>query len=66
MNFENLIVVLHVLYVLNIYVKFHSNRILFTIQSIKLFSMHNFGFKKKKNLKLKHLINDIDMDLLSS
>ena len=62
-NFENLIVVLHVLYVLNIYVKFHSNRILFTIQSIKLFK---YIILDKKNLKFKHLIDDIAMDLLSS
>ena len=61
-NFENLIVVLHVLYVLNIYVKFHSNRILFTIQSIKLFKCIILD---KKNLKFKHLIDDIAMDLLS-
>ena len=31
--FENLIIRLHIFYVLNIYVKFHSNLMLFTIQS---------------------------------
>ena len=62
-NFENLIVVLHVLYVLNIHIKFHSNQILFTIQSIKLFKCIILD---KKNLKFKHLIDDIVMDLLSS
>jgi len=40
-NFENLIVEFHVPYVLNMYIKFCSNRILFTIQSINLFFIHN-------------------------
>ena len=57
-NFENRIVKLQILYILNTYVKFCSNRMLFTIWSINLFFMHNFR-KKKKNLKFKHLINDI-------
>ena len=34
MNFKNLIVELYIIYVLNIHVKFRSNKILFTIQSI--------------------------------
>ena len=38
LNFENLLtIVFHVIYVLNMHIKFHSNRMLFTIQSIKLF-----------------------------
>ena len=49
-NFENITIGLHVLYVLNACVKFCSNRMLFTIQSIKLFFMHNL---KHKNLKFK-------------
>ena len=49
-NFENLTVELHNLYVLNLYVKFHSNQILFTIQSINLFFVHNFLLQ---NLKFK-------------
>ena len=45
-NFENITVGLHVLYVLNIRVKFCSNRMLFAIRSINLFSMHNFRSQK--------------------
>ena len=41
-NFENLIVKLHFLYVVNTHVKFQSNKMLFTIQSINLFFMHNY------------------------
>ena len=45
-NFENLtIIVLHVLYVINTYIKFHS-MILFTIRSINLFFIHNFLLQK--------------------
>ena len=40
--FKNLTIALHVLYVLNIHVKFCVNWMLFTIQSINLFFMHNF------------------------
>ena len=45
-NFENITVKFHILYVLNTHVKFCSNWMLFTIQSIKLFSMHNFRSQK--------------------
>ena len=41
-NFENLIFRFHSPYVLNIHVKFHSNRMLLTKQSINLFFIHNF------------------------
>ena len=41
-NFENLTVEFHVSYVLNMHIKFRSNWILFTIQSIKLFCTHNW------------------------
>ena len=41
-NFKNLTVKLHVLYILNLYVKYCSNRVLFIIQSINLFLMHNY------------------------
>ena len=44
--FENLNFELHVLCVLKIYVKFHINRILFTILSINLFFMYNFRLQK--------------------
>ena len=33
-------------YVLNMYVKFHANKMLFTIQSINLFLKHNFKLQK--------------------
>ena len=41
-NFENLTVEFHILYVLNMHIKFRSNRMLFTIRSINLFFIHNF------------------------
>ena len=40
--FENLVVKLHILYILKKYVKFHANWMLFTIRSINLFFKHNF------------------------
>ena len=40
--FNNLTVELHVFYVLNTHFKFYINWILFTIQLINLFFMHNF------------------------
>jgi len=40
--FENLIIRLHVFYVLNMYVKFRANQMLFTIKSINLFLKYNF------------------------
>ena len=48
MNFENLTVTLHIIYILFIHVKFHLNQKLFTIQSINLFFMHNFILQKIK------------------
>ena len=44
--FENLIVELHVFYILNTHVKFHANRMLFTIWFINLFFMNNFRLQK--------------------
>ena len=44
-NFENITVEFHVSYVLNMYIKFHSNHILFTMQSINLYFIHNFSHK---------------------
>ena len=41
-NFKNLIVKFYVSYVLNIHIKFCLNRILFIIQLINLFFIHNF------------------------
>ena len=60
MNFENLTVRLHVLCALNMRVKFRSNRMLFTIRSIKLFFIHNF---LSQNLKFKNVIDDIAIKL---
>ena len=47
-NFENPIVGLHVLYILNMHVKFCLNQMLFTIPLINLFFMHNFLSQKLK------------------
>ena len=44
--FENLIVVLYVFYIFKTHVKFHVNWMLFTIQLINLFFMHNFILQK--------------------
>ena len=41
-------------------IKFCDNQILFTIQFIDLFFMHNFKLQKKS----KYLINDIVIDFL--
>ena len=46
--FKNLIVGLFILYVLNIHVNFNSNKMLFIIQLINLFFMHNFRPQKLK------------------
>ena len=43
------------------HVKFRTNFILFTIQSINLFFMHNFRLQK---FKFKHVIDDIVIDFL--
>ena len=63
MNLENIIVELHVLYVLNTHVKFHSNRMLFTIQSMNLFFMHNFRLQK---LEILAFVDELAISLLSS
>ena len=54
---------MYVLYVLNTHVKFPSNRMLFTIQLINLFFVHNF---RPKKLEIKYLIDNIAIDFLSS
>ena len=56
--FENLTSKLYVFYVLNTYIKFYVNWILFIIRFINLFCMH-------KNLKFKYLIDNIIIDLYS-
>ena len=45
-NFKNLTIEFHVPYVLKMHIKFRSNRMLFTIQSINFFFIHNFRFQK--------------------
>ena len=47
-NFGNLTVEFHVPYVLNMRIKFHSNRMLFTIRLINIFFMHKFKSQKLK------------------
>ena len=59
-NFENPIIELHVFYVFNMHVKFHSNWMLFTLRSKNLFLVHIFYHK---NLKFKHFINDRTINL---
>ena len=54
--FENLTIELYVFYVLKTHVKFHDNRMLFTIWSITYFLRIILNYK---NSKLKHLIDDI-------
>ena len=58
--FENLIVRLHILYVLNIYAYFYANQMLCTIYSIKLSFMHYFKLQK---FEFKQLINDMAINL---
>ena len=58
--FENFIVGLHVLYVLNMCSKFHTNRMLFTIQSINSSFIH---YLKLQKLEFIQLIDDMTIDL---
>ena len=44
--FQNLTIKLHVQYIFKTHVKFHINRMLFTIHSINLFFMYNFRLQK--------------------
>ena len=62
MNFENLTNLLRVFYVLNINVKFRSNRMIFTIRVVNLFLCIILDHK---NLKFKYLIDNIIIDSLS-
>ena len=50
--FKNLIIELHVFYVLNTHVKFFVNWMLFIIWSINLFFIHNFIIQKTWNLNV--------------
>ena len=42
-NFENLTVEFHISEVLNMHIKYCSNRMLFMIQPLNLFFIHNLG-----------------------
>ena len=44
--FENLTIRLYIVYILNIYIKFRVNPILFIIRSTNLYFLHNFRFQK--------------------
>ena len=57
--FENLTIRLHILYG-DMHVKFRANWILFIIRSINFFLSVTLDYK---NLKFKHLIDDIVIDL---
>ena len=46
LNFKNLTFEFHASYVFIMYIKFHSNWILFTIQLINLSFIHNFKSQK--------------------
>ena len=57
--FENSIIKLHVLYILNMHAKFHTNRMLFTIKSLNSSSIHYFKLQK---LKFIQLIDNMNID----
>jgi len=59
-HFENLTVKFHVSYVLNVHIKFHSNWMLYIIQLINLFLMHNFRSQKFEILTF---FDDLIIDL---
>ena len=52
MNFKNPTVEFHVLYILNMHVKFHSSWILFTIKFINLFFIHNLVLETNTYLNM--------------
>lgn len=54
---------LHVFYVINMYVKFRANWMLFIIRFTNLFFICNLYYK---NMKFKHLVDGIAIDFLSS
>ena len=58
--FENFIIELHVLYILNMHANFHTNWMLFTIRFINSSFMH---YLKLQKLELIQLIDDMTMNL---
>ena len=58
--FENSIIGLHVLYILNMHANFHTNQMLFTIQFINSSFMH---YLKLQKLEFIQLIDDMTIDL---
>ena len=59
--FENLIVGLYVLYILNMYANFHINHMLFNIRSINSYFIHYFKLQK---LDFKQLIYNMTINFL--
>ena len=57
--FENSTAGLHVLYILNMHTNFHSNQMLFTIQSINSYFMYYF---KLQELEFIQLIDDMTIE----
>ena len=49
-NFENLSIKFHVLYIFNMHIKFYLNRMSFIIRSKNLFFIQNFKSQKFENL----------------
>ena len=47
-NFENLTVEFHILYILNKHISFYINQMLFIIRPINLFFIHNLDHKNLK------------------
>ena len=58
--FENITVGLYILYIFKMHIKFCANKMLFTIQSINLFFMHDFRLQKLE--KFTYLIDDKVVD----
>ena len=58
--FENFIIGLYVLYILNMHANFHTNWMLFTIRFINSSFMH---YLKLQKLELIQLIDDMTMNL---
>ena len=50
--FKNFTVGLHILYVLNMHVSFHTNQMLFTIRSINSYFMYYFKLQKLEFIQL--------------
>ena len=58
--FENLTIRLYILYIINTYIKFYVNQVLFTIRFINFFLCIILYYI---NLKFKYLIDNMAIDL---